>query len=148
MGRACGCPGGVGAEKADIACKTVATFLEEGPGQEVFLLLHHNSHFVPPWAPTFHGPYQSRPCESRGLESPFAQACQHHGWHWDASTRAGGDCAFHGIVLYQALLAKATPLPLVEADALPPPEMEPLPLPPPKPEPLQALPLVTKEEEH
>ena len=138
-------------KKLSISCKTVASFVEQGPGQDIFLLLHHSNHFVPAWAPTFHGPCQSRPWigpELRSFEGPFAEACQRHGWHWDATTRAGGDCAFHGVVLYQALLAKATPLPLAEADALPPPEIGPLPLPPPKPEPLPALPLSTKEEEH
>ena len=58
-------------KKLTLACKTVAAFLEEGPGQEVFLL---HSHFVPAWAPMVNGIKLPQVTGLMALPSPLSLA--------------------------------------------------------------------------
>jgi len=96
-----------------LACEfmRLADFAGKGPGEEVLLLLHHNAHWVPAWAPSFHGPYSSRPWLPKeaheGSSQAYKDAANKHGWHLDITTRAAGDCLFHGMVVFRDLMAKS-----------------------------------------
>jgi hypothetical protein len=93
--------------KAD--CITLHDFKEQPP-EECFLLVHHRDHWVPCWAPSFHGPYNSRPWLPKesyaGFALEFEEAATSHGSHLDITCRAAGDCLFHCAVIFNDLLAK------------------------------------------
>ena len=115
-------------KKLKVSACMVDEFLKEGPGEEVFIIFHSHNHFVPAWAPTFHGPFASRPWVPQdafeGFQDPFQEAASKYGWHLDLTVRAAGDCLFHNLVVFQTLLAqqvvpRTRPTSFLQAQAVP-----------------------------
>ena len=74
------------------------------PGDCAFLLLYHQEHWVPSWAPEYFGPFSSRPWielpSVEGFAEPFMEACNKHNWNLDLTYRAAGDCLWHPAVIF------------------------------------------------
>lgn len=91
---------------------TLHQFSGDLPEEQEAVLVHHKDHFIPAWAPGLGERSWCRPWLPEESYKHFSQeveeAAGQKGWHCDPTTRAAGDCLYHGLLVLQSILAKNT----------------------------------------
>ena len=96
---------------------------------KAFALVNHDNHWVPMWLKTEHPPFASRPWLPETAYDTyierFGPVAEAAGAYTDLTSRAAGDCGFHGLLIIKKLAAggvPATPAPAAAPAQRAPPD--------------------------